>query len=453
MASHSIKDIVYALSPSVAHPFFRKIESSDIGSRLTRGIFWALVGTLVSRGMMLCATIAVARMLGREVYGELGIIQATIGMLSVFAGFGLGLTATKHVAELRNTDPYRAGRIMGISSLFASLSGGVMALSLFIAAPFLAEYSLNAPHLTYELRVGCMGLFISALNGAQVGALSGLEAFKTIARVNLYVGLLSFPLLVAGAYYGGLLGVVWALVINHTVNWFLNHIALRRESQKAGVPFIFTGCGKEWPILWRFSLPAALSGLLVAPVNWASSALLVNQEGGYAEMGLFSAANQWRIAVLFIPGMLGQVILPLLSSLTSTSETREYQKLLKINILLNVGIAVAVVVPLVIIAPYIMKAYGAGFEQGERVLRVLVCGAILIAVNNVVGQAIISKGKMWLGFTFNLLWAVCYLLASYLLINKGYGALGLAYSTLIAYTAHTACQSFYYFRFLNKYGN
>ena len=149
--------------------------------------------------------------------------------------------------------------------------------SLFIFAPWLAEHTINAPHLAGVLRIGALILFIDALNGAQTGALSGFEAFRTIARVNLFVGLISFPLLVAGAYFGGLTGVVWALAINLGVNWVLNHLALRRESRRYGVPFTLRGCGSEWPVLWRFSLPTALTFALPGPVNWLGAALLVNR--------------------------------------------------------------------------------------------------------------------------------------------------------------------------------
>jgi len=47
--------------------------------------------------------------------GELGIIQNTIGMFGTLAGFGMGLTANKHVAEFKRTDPAPAERILGLA--------------------------------------------------------------------------------------------------------------------------------------------------------------------------------------------------------------------------------------------------------------------------------------------------------------------------------------------------
>ena len=101
----SIKGIVYTCCPPAFRALWHRIEASDIGYRLARGGFWLLCGTVVSKALWLLASILVARMLGKETFGEFGIIRSTVEMFGVFAGFGLGLTATKYIAEFRRTDP------------------------------------------------------------------------------------------------------------------------------------------------------------------------------------------------------------------------------------------------------------------------------------------------------------------------------------------------------------
>lgn len=443
MSNITLRRLSYGLCPRMLRPNLERIDASEIGARMARGFFWSISGAVISRGLMLVASILVARMLGREVYGEYGIIRSTMNMFLVFAGFGLGLTATKHVAEFRLTDPARAGRVMAISGLFAMGSGALVALGVFIFAPLLASHTINAPQLAGELRIGAVILFFSALNGAQTGALAGFEAFKTIALLNLWVGLISFPLLVGGAHFGGLRGAVWALCANMVVNWVLNHLALRKVASRNKVPFNLDGCAKEWPILWKYSLPAALGGFLVSPVIWACNALLVNQPGGYSQMGLYDAANQWGSAVLFIPGMVGMVAMPMLSSLTGDNDRHHYRNVLKYNILVNGGAAFAVAVPLALFAQLVMQSYGKGFEEGRWVLVCLLFSTVLIAVNNVVGQAIASRSRMWVGLLLNLLWALSLIGCSFLFIKLGYGALGLALANLIAYLFHTALVSIY----------
>ena len=87
----NVKSVASNCCPSVARSVFERIKQSPTGLRLARGVFWSVAGTVVSRGLMLCATVVIARLLGRTAYGELGIIRSTVGMFGVFAGFRHGL--------------------------------------------------------------------------------------------------------------------------------------------------------------------------------------------------------------------------------------------------------------------------------------------------------------------------------------------------------------------------
>jgi len=437
MLNIGIKKTIYICCPNSLHPFLDSIGASEIGYRLAKGTFWSMAGAVISRGLMLGASVLVARMLGKTVYGELGMIRSTVGMFGIFAGFGLGLTATKHVAEFRQSDPGRAGRIISLSWLVAMVTGGLMALGLLIFAPWLASRTINAPHLSGALRIGALILVISALNGAQTGVLSGFEAFKTIAYVNLFVGLISFPILVAGAYFGGLTGAVWALVINLGVNWLLNHIALRKEVSRYKVPFVFRDCSREFSILWKFSLPAVLSSSMVGPVNWMCGALLVNQLGGYEEMGIFSAGNQWFNILLFLPEMLGQVVLPVLSERIGQNKPKQSSKTMSLAIKVNAILVLPLVLLTSIASPYIMSLYGEGFKNGWPTLVVVLITAGLLAVQAPIRQIIAASGKMWIGFAMNFGWAITFIVSTKLLLD--YGSLGLASARGIAYILHSIC--------------
>ena len=184
MAISAYNPIKNSCFPRKIRAGWQRLEASPTGSRLVKGALWSLAGSVISRGLMMAAWVLVARVLGKETYGEFGIIRSTVNMFTVFAGFGLGLTATKYIAEFRNSDPHRAGRVMALSGLFAAISGGVIALGLGIFAPWLAQASLNAPHLANPLRLGALMLLLTAMNGAQTGALAGFDAFKAIAVVT-----------------------------------------------------------------------------------------------------------------------------------------------------------------------------------------------------------------------------------------------------------------------------
>lgn len=434
MSSVTLKGWLLAATPRFLKPYWKKLEASPLGYRLARGAFWSLAGAVVSRSLGLLASILVARMLGKVGFGELGIIQSSVGLFGTFAGFGLGLTATKYVAELRAKDPARAGRIIALSSLVSWATGGAMAVLLFVLAPWLATHTLAAPHLGGLLRLGSLLLLLGAVNGAQTGALAGFEAFKRIARINFTAGIAAFPLMVGGAWLRGLEGAVFGLVITQAVNCWLNFRGLRAEVHCAAMPFVFAGASREWSVLWRFSLPALAGNLLVGPVYWLCNAMLVNRPNGYAQMGLFNAANQWFSALLFLPGVLGQAALPVLSERLGENDGLRAGKVLGFYIKLNA----AAVTPLMFLgclaSPLIMSSYGPGFTEGWPILVIVLTTAALLAVQTPVGQVIAASGRMWMGTAMNFGWAACFVVLAWCLLR--WGALGLAAARLGAYLAH-----------------
>src|SRR5579871_4290563 len=176
----------YMAWTSTLRIYRQRLRESPLATRLAKGAFWSLIGSIASRGLNLMSGVAVARILGKHDYGEFGMIQSTVGMLGVFAGFGMGLTATKHVAELRAVDPSRAGRVLALSTLVAWVTGCLMCLLMVIIAPWLASNTFATPSMSPLLRMAAPLLLFGGVNGAQTGALSGFEAFKRIAHVNIW---------------------------------------------------------------------------------------------------------------------------------------------------------------------------------------------------------------------------------------------------------------------------
>lgn len=103
-------------------------QPTGLRQRLISGVLWNLVAMIASRGSTLVVTIIVARVLGTAKYGEIGIIQSTIGMFGTFAGMGLGVTCTKYLAELKYEDPARAGRIIALTHMVGWFSASILAL-------------------------------------------------------------------------------------------------------------------------------------------------------------------------------------------------------------------------------------------------------------------------------------------------------------------------------------
>jgi O-antigen/teichoic acid export membrane protein len=410
--------------------------------RFVVGAFWSVAGAMISRGFLLAASVLCAWFLGKEGFGALGMVQSTAGMFGILAGLGLGITATKYVSELRRLDPLRTGRILALSAVAAFVSGSVITVALILLAPYLAQHVLAAPQLAGPLAIGAGLVFFGALTGAQTGALAGFEAFQTIARVNIYAGLASFPLIVLGVWRGGLKGAVWGSVAALAINWALNHRALRLECEKAGVGYQFAQYSLELSVLHRFSLPAFLGSILVVSAIWACNAMLARQPQGYAELGLYAAADKWRVLIVFVPNYVFAMVVPVLSNLHGEGDGAAFQKVFRANLQLNGSLALMAAVLIALFAGPIMQVYGNQFRGGRVVLVVLACSAIAEVFNAMLGQPLVAAHKMWWRFGFDVLFVALLVRFAWVLVPKR-GALGLAAAYGFAY----ACTSLAFFLF------
>jgi len=436
---------VHPRVPEIARRLAARVESSQLARRVAHGAFWSLGGTL-SRALGLAASIVTARILGQERYGELGVLTSTLLTFQVFAGLGLGMTATKFVAELRRKDPARTARILALSTV-VSIWTGLLAMGLLWAyAPSVATYAIHAPELAGPLRIGSLGLVFVTLSGAQTGALAGLEAFRTMTRLSVMSGLIGVVVAVGGVWYWGLTGAVWATVVTAVVQWALTHVALRAHVQRHGIPTGLGGWRRELRVLWTYSLPALVQGVMVTPVNWAAAAILVKQPLGYAEMGVLNAANQWYGAVLFLPSAVGGAILPVLSERVGQGDTLGARKVLRAAIAIDAAVVAPIIAAGSLASPWIMGMYGFGLDAAGPTLVAVLVTAGLLAVMNPPANVLAASGRLWLGFGMNTVWAVTYIGATLALVR--WGALGVALARLFAYVVNAVWTAWFVVRFL-----
>lgn len=418
------------------HVVHDRLRASPVGYRLARGAFWAIVATGASRILALLTSVIAARLLGRDKFGELGVIQSTVVLFGTLAGLGLGLTTTKYIAEFRRIDPPKAGRLIGLCLLVAIVSGLSICAVVVGIAPWLAAKTLAAPQLAPLLRIGSLLILLNGINGAQIGALSGFEAFRRIAEVNVKVGIITFPFVVGGTLAWGVEGAVWGSVVATVVNLWLNHRALKIETDRAGILISMTGCLQEWPVLVGFSAPALISGLLAGPVNWLCNAMLVNQPHGYAEMGILNATNSWYYAVIFLPSALVSNAIPVLAERAASGDREGLRKALALCLKVSMGVAVPVVLIGSLVSRYVLASYGPGFSDHWLTLVIALVTGGLLAFQVPLGQIVIASGRMWLLAGIQILWAVIFCGVTWGALSLG--ALGLVIARLVAYLVHTA---------------
>ncbi len=413
----------------------RRAAASPLARYFAEGAAWSISGSVLARVLALVGAVVVARALGAAPYGAYALVLATSAMLQTFTGFGLGETGARHLAG-SHRDPSASGRIVALTALVATVLGTAGGGALALCGPWMARAVLSAPELGEPLRLSSALLLFGPVNGAFLGILAGLGRFRDMAAAMVVGAAVSVPLLWLGARGGGVLGGVGAQVVSTALAAGLSGVAVVRAARAAKIPLTLRGVGGEWRVLFGYSLPVTLCNALVAPTTWATSALLAAQPGGHRELGIFTAANQWRNAIVLVATSSGTVLLPLFSRLHDSGRSRELSRTVWSAFATTGAVCLAMGTAFAALAPVLMAAYGREFDGAAEVLVILAAVGAVAGGLQVIVQAIAGAGRMWLGFGMNLGWAVALLLIAWTL--RGQGARGLAAAHLAAYLVYLA---------------
>jgi O-antigen/teichoic acid export membrane protein len=401
------------------------------------GAFWALVGAAVSRGLTLASSVVAGRLLGTTGFGEIGMIQSTQGLFGIVAGAGLGLAATKFVAEFRSTDPVKTRRCATLATTIALVSGSVMALVLLACSGMMASSVLRAPHLTAELQVATGLVLFGTINGVQTGALVGLGDFRTLAVLSSIRGVCLCGFLIAGIAVGGVLGGVVGLVLTEAIAVLANQVALRRILPGTVICRDRRAAWSELVPMCRFGGLSLLGSICTMSAMWFANLVLVAQPGGYASLGVFNAAERWRQLLLFLPASFSPVILTTLSNLHGRKDPDAYRRLFGLNLAVSAAVVVVPSIGIVLCAGPAMGLFGDEYRGGWMTLVILSASSVVVVLNNLLGQILVSRGAVMGRFVLDVLLAAVLALASWQLIPI-YREQGMALGSLIAFAVTAA---------------
>lgn len=358
------------------------------GGSLIKHSFWALFGNVIRQGLSLLSGIIIARFLGKDLYGEFGTIKITLTYIAIVSTFGFGYTATKYVAEYVRD---KSGKIISLIRVMLRITlifSTLLALLLFVFANQIAVF-IDATHLAGNLKMSSIIIIVNAINSTQIGILSGFKEFKRIAKTNSYAGIVTFITSVFFTYWGGLDGAVCSLLVSFLFQVILNGISIREVTKE------FKNQKEVDQIeimkILSFSTPIALQESLYTVLHWANLLVLIKY-ANYGEVGISSAASLWQSVVIFIPGVLKNVMFSHL--ITTVDHKRLVKKLLLIHF-------ITTIIPFIFILLFsrmIVSFYGDSFSQLKPVLIIQICSAVFISLSEVYCYEFISIGKPWFVF-------------------------------------------------------
>jgi O-antigen/teichoic acid export membrane protein len=419
-------------------------------SRLANGIAWTVIGSGFGQGGSFLSSLVLARILGRETFGQYALVQSTVNAFTCLGSMGLGLTATKYISEYRVRQPERIGKLIGLSSMLVALAGLCFSIALALYAPMLA---MGADHhrISAGFRLSTVSVFFLTLTTCQIGILAGFENFRSIGKIGAIYGL-AMPLLSwCGAVRFGMTGAIATQGASAALLWVSYEAAVRRECRSRGVAVRYRGTWDQRAILTRVSIPAAAVGMVGTVAVWGANAILA-RICGYAELALFAAAFNLRSVVMFLPALIVRVISPRLNYWFAGGDLAVYTKVFWGAVGLNGGLAAAASLLAFLKGQQFMHLFGKGFAGPDLLLAFILASVVVEVIANNLYQAVFASCRFWWSLMVMSLWMVLLLAGSFLAIPH-YGATGLAVAYLAAWLLPAALYAAEGAKITNQWGS
>lgn len=407
----------------------KKKSLPDIQKKLLKGSFWMFVSVAITKIFDLLSIFIIARLLTPEEFGKLSIIKNFTFTFVLFSVGSLGLTATKYIAKYIDDDKIKCQSIVSYLRLLVPLLSFLLSFVTFFFSSYVADNIFNDLDLTIAVKLTSITLFFSSLNAFQKGILAGLEKFKTISLISIISGFFTSLILIFSAYFYGLSGVFIALPINAGILWSFSIYHTNKSLKFEELFFRLENFINFKKIILKFTLPTFLSGLLITPTTLYCNILLVNTNGGYSSLAIYSAALNLSIITLTINGVLGRVFYPVV--MKNFDKNNLFVE--KSNILLPFFFGVILNTPLIIFPDVMKFAYGNEYSNIEvfNTLVLISNFTIIISFKEGISRNFAAANLMWVSLFSNLTWAFLSIISMKFLID--YGASGRASSFLISY--------------------
>lgn len=361
-----------------------------LSSEVARGATGTVVLNAVALVLGFVLLLVLSRQLGPSGFGAYSFAFAWASLLSVPAVLGLSPVLVRNVATYNARE--RWAELRGI---FRRANQAVLAMSLVLAgvaaiAGALMEFS--EPSLRQPFLIGLVLVPLLALSAVRLATLQGF-GHVVLARLpeTLVAPAMFLALVALVAAVGSSFSASWAvgLQVVATLLAFVVGAALvrARMPRPAGAvtPAFET---RTWA---RSAAPLLLVSVLGA-IGLQAGTIALGLTADAAEVGVYAVAV--RIAVL--TGFLSVAAMyPLMPAVARLHATGDHERLTilvrrsaQVVLLLSLPLALAFVA----LPGFFLGVFGAGYSQGETVLRVLVLGELLkLALGNA-GIALAMSG-------------------------------------------------------------
>lgn len=230
----------------------------------------------------------IAILLGPVGMGMVSLLTSTIGLISGFTNFGLGISAVKNIASAAGAgDIDKLSKTVAVFRRLVWVTGSLGFVLTLVLSPWLSEIAFGNKKYTLAFVLISITLLFTQISAGQNVILQGLRKIQYMAKASMTGALAGLIISIPLYYFWGQNGIVPAIILTSLSTLFLfwlyaNKIKIPKVSIDKK---IFRTEGKE---MLRMGFLISLSGLITLGSAYVLRVYISNR-GGVEDVGLFTA--------------------------------------------------------------------------------------------------------------------------------------------------------------------
>lgn len=356
----------------------------SLRDKVRSGLFWSSLNLAGSRLINFAVIAVLARLLGPEAFGLVGMTMVVQSFVQSVALFGLN----NAIVHRRDLDDAQTSSLFWLTIGSAAAFGAV----LFLGAPLAAAF-YDDGGITNLVRAAAGIMLIDSVGRVPFALLVKSVKLREIARIDLIAMVVGGAgALVAAAYGWG----PWSLILQSALTaTFSSGLALRAAGFR---PRFERPANVGWAFRYGINMMGAT---FAAQIAYGADRLLIGRYIGSAAVGLYTRA--WTLADVVSSSVVDvstRVLFPALSSLEGEEDSRRLvERALSAMGFVLIPASVGVVC---VAEPAIAVVYGEQWLPAAPLLEALAISLLLLRLSGPLTTVFMARGRTDL----HLLWSV-----------------------------------------------
>lgn len=253
--------------------------------------------------------LAVGRLLGPSLYGELAALISVIGLLGIIPG-SVSLVIIKEISSAKNE--LDVSKLIGWFKTKIFISALIFSTVVLITSPFISSF-LNINKVSYLMLIA-LSFFFSLQAGFNRAILQGLLKFKemviSILAENGVKLLLSVILIYIGFQING---AILAFILAGFLGLYITNSFLRQDTSAVST------LSPNVKAMFKFTIPVAIQTIAITSL-YTTDVILVKHFFPSHDVGIYASLSTLGKIIFFATGPIGAVMFPLVSKKKAKGE-------------------------------------------------------------------------------------------------------------------------------------